>query len=101
MVPSPVVRAYAEKYGVTPDGAVSALVGYQREVPPRWFDPNDRKEDWLFGVSVVDGGTNSCTEFETMAAPGWIDGLEKAVRLFTDLGLDPMAAKYYLLVQLT
>jgi len=98
MVPSPIVVEYATQYGMSIDVALSTLLNCQHQVPQQWFDPND-SEDWLFGVTVVDGGANTCTEFYPFWHPDRIEGLEKAVLLFTDLGLDPAGAKYYLLVK--
>ena len=99
MVPSPIVLEYAERSGVTPDGALDVLVQYQHQAPTHW---NDTKQVWIFGVTVVDGWTNTCTEFETMASTSRVDEeLAKAVRLFTVLRLDPIMAKYYLLVELS
>lgn len=95
MVPSSAVVLYAKRNGLTPDGALSMLGSYQYEVP-QWWQSTD--EAWLFGFTVIAGGTNTCTEF--MAITDCTEELGKAVRLFADLELDPMAAKYYLLVEL-
>lgn len=99
VVPSPVVIAYAAAKGLTLDGALSILDQYQYNVSSKCTN-SGTQEDWILGVQVVDGGTDSCSEFQTMDAPERIRRLEDAVQLFTDLGLDPMGAKYYLLVQL-
>lgn len=100
MVLTPVVVEYAARHGLTPEKAQSALMPYQYEVPSSWYTSGSN-EEWVFGVQIVRAGMSSCVKFESMDAPSQLKKLEDATRLFTDLGLDPKEAKYYLLAELS
>jgi hypothetical protein len=99
MVPSPMVVAYAERHGVTPEGALSVLDQYQHLV--RGWD----SESWVFGILIADGSGGDCTTFLPIDSDEDLDqSLPVVIQgksvLRDYFGTDLQEARYHLLVKL-
>lgn len=97
MEPSPLVVKYAIQHGYTLNQALALLESYQCPLI-QWYG---KEREWILGLLVANVEAEGCSAFETFAHPSRIKDLEEAVQLFTDLGLDPTEAKYYLWVNPT
>ena len=99
MVPSLMVVAYAERHGVTPEGALSVLDQYQHLV--RGWD----SESWVFGILIAEGSGGNCATFLPIDSDedpdrNLLEVLKGKSVLRDYFGTDLQEARYHLLVEI-
>lgn len=92
MIYSTSLVEYARAHGMTGDVAYEKLQRYQWRAPLEW---NTDRRRWVFGELIVEAGTNAMGSFKLLVE------LTELNQVFLDLGFDPAAAKYHLLVRLS